>query len=437
MQDSSYLSKGALFLVLSIVLGYACDYAFNLTLSRHLPVHEYGDYKVAYAFVTLMSVLVLLGGDRLAPRILAHPIAERKNDVVMHYVALYLKLAFSLSLAVIAVTWFCSYWLVWSFEQTSHHALAYMTLAIPIIAVGAILSRVLQSAKQVAAANLPWRIALPAAKTICVVLLGVWVTKLTLLHVIVSGIAVVCVISVYQVFKLRQLGLLTLNLSAHNKSSPSPSELDRPQLLRLSIPMMLAMLITIALNQVDIFMLELLSHEHSVGHFGAANTLVHLIPVAQVTIASLYMPLIGRTIDKDPNAAAALFGTTQKITVISTVFIAVILFWFSSGLLTHFGPSYKDAEPALIWLTIGYSLWACVAPTVTWQQYQGIGNRVVYIGMMAIVVDILANAWFIPRLGIVGAAISTAIALGFSSVFVIVSALSVRRINAETNPSKA
>ncbi|MFC3030973.1 oligosaccharide flippase family protein [Pseudoalteromonas fenneropenaei] len=408
---AQYLSHGALFLVISIVLGYGADYAFNLTLSQHLSVAAYGDYKVAYSFTTLASVLVLLGGDRLAPRILARPISEQQTQTVMAYLVFYLKYAAMISCLVIALTWGASFLYVVSFDKADHHALAIMVIAVPLIAVGAILSRVLQSAKQLAAANLPWRLALPLGKTLLVLAAAQFVVTLSLIHVIAIGILVVSVIVLWQLFYLNKHHLLA-------RYAPSKT-LDNKQLLQLSIPMMLAMLVTMLLNQADIFMLELISHEHHVGHFGAANTLAHLIPVTQVTIASLFMPLIGHYFDKQPEEAKALFHKAQRVTVLCIVTVVIALMLFAKPLLTLFGTEYQHAESALLWLIAGYGIWALVAPSVTWQQYQGKGQQIVWIGLLAIVVDIGANLVLIPRYDVAGAAMATALALSIAAIAVV------------------
>ena len=77
-----YLRNGSLILASSVILGFAADYLFNLTLSNALPSHEYGDYKVAYAFIVITSVICLLGGDRVAPRILSGPLSQGNNHTV-------------------------------------------------------------------------------------------------------------------------------------------------------------------------------------------------------------------------------------------------------------------------------------------------------------------------------------------------------------------
>lgn len=247
-EQSRYLSQGAWVLVCSIFLGYAADYAFNLTLSQHLAAHQYGDYKVAYTLTTLASVLVLLGGDRLAPRILSKYIADKDNSAVSCYLASYIKRALILSILIIFLVWLLNYLHVIHFDAEDHHALATMIVAVPIIALGALLSRTLQSARLLAFSNLPWRVVLPVLKTGAVLILAQLYIDMSVELIIVTGIIIVTVIVVWQIWLLFQKNIVTL----------TPVERDASQhaFFKQSIPMMLAMLVTLMLNQADILMLE-------------------------------------------------------------------------------------------------------------------------------------------------------------------------------------
>jgi O-antigen/teichoic acid export membrane protein len=83
--SGDYFKKGSFVLIISVILGFVADYGFNLTLSQSLTSHEYGDYKVAYAFATISSVLILLGGDRVAPRLLSTGLANKDNTGVWEF----------------------------------------------------------------------------------------------------------------------------------------------------------------------------------------------------------------------------------------------------------------------------------------------------------------------------------------------------------------
>ena len=407
-KEQDYLRNGKWILIGSILFGYTADYAFNLVLGQTLNSHDYGDYKVAYAFVSLSAILVLLGGDRVAPRLLASHIQKGHAGIVWHFFRFYGVLALGLSVLILVVTSLISYWHIGVSGSENHHPLVMMSLVIPIIAMGALFSRILQSAKLLAMANLPWRVALPTAKICLLLLLFYYYSSLSLWQVIAVGALVAMVIVVWQGVKVLQLNLLSFN---HDSS-----DFNRSQSLRLSIPMMFAMLVTIALNQMDLFMLEILGKESEVGYFAAASTIAHIIPVAQTTIIALFLPLIQPAFDQGKSEARHLFRSAQTRIFLVVLTILLLLLGTSHWLLSLFGEGYQAAEEALILLVFAQSTWALVALCSTWVQYLGYGGRVMLVVGSALAIDLLLNWLLIPSYGINGAAIATLCSLLIASI---------------------
>ncbi|MBD8513997.1 oligosaccharide flippase family protein [Photobacterium sp. CAU 1568] len=405
---SDYLKSGSLILFFSLGLGFIADYLFNLTLSQALSSHEYGDYKVAYAFATLTSMIILLGGDRVAPRVLSGAIENKDRHYIVSFLLFYGGIAMLFSAFVILATYLGGVLHLGKTDVLGHHPLMIITFVIPLIAIGALFSRVLQSAKLLAASNLPWRIALPAIKTCLLLLLMSAISEVEYWHVIVTGGFTVAAIVIWQWHKIRQLDLISADHCRTNV-------LEKRRLLSLSVPMMLAMLVTMALNQIDLFMLEILADEQDVGHFAAAATTAHLLPVAQVTIAGLFLPLIGPALDDCPDSAKALFLQAQRLIVIVTVILTAAVLAVGPWLLTFFGDDFAQAALSLNVLTAAYSVWAMSAFASTWLQYNGKGRQVMIIGVLTLLTDTLANLWLIPELGMTGAAMATCLAMFVAS----------------------
>ena len=318
-----------------------------------MPSHEYGDYKVAYAFAAITSILSLLGGDRVAPRILSGPLAQGDNRSVWEFLRFYLLVAAAVSLLIIIVTGIASILHLGAANLQDHHPLVLMSFAIPFISIGALLSRILQSARLLALSNLPWRIGLPLLKTALIIMLMLTLDEIELWHVIATGIFAVSCIIIWQWHKLRQLKIITLKRA--------PASFPGPGILKLSIPMMLAMLITLALNQIDLFLLEVMANEHEVGFFAAAATTAHLLPVVQTTLAGLFLPLIGPALEKGKNSANHLFYKGQKLITISVILLSLVLLSAGPWLLSFFGADFLQAKQALIYLIFAYAFWALAA----------------------------------------------------------------------------
>ncbi|MCF2909405.1 oligosaccharide flippase family protein [Pseudoalteromonas sp. DL2-H2.2] len=419
MQQDKYLKQGALTLSVSVIIGFLVDYAFNLSLSRTLTTHEYGDYKVAYAYATICGVLVLLGGDRVAPKVLARPLANKSAREVGGFVAFFSKIALALSLVLFLIVYLSGYIHLGSWSVNDHHALLWISAAIPLIALGAILSRVLQSAKMLVHANLPWRIVLPLAKTVVILTLAALLEQVHLWHVIVAGIVILALITSWQLKVLQNKDFLTLL-----QITPVSNQ---PQLLATSIPMMLAMLVTIAVSQLDLYMLELLALEHEVGHYAGAATTAHMIPVAQVSVIALFVPLLGQALEKGEDHAEHILWQGQKIMFAIVLVLSCGLFMSGSHLLQLFGEDFFSANDALHYLILGSCFWAVTAFISTWLQYTGKGKYVVIIGILTLCTDGLLNWLLIPTHGITGAAISTCVALFLASLLTWATFLSTKK----------
>ncbi|KAF7785900.1 hypothetical protein PRUB_a0302 [Pseudoalteromonas rubra] len=408
MQQDNYLKQGALTLCASVIIGFLADYAFNLSLSRTLSAHEYGDYKVAYAYATICGVLALLGGDRVAPKFLAKPLANKAKGEVGGFVTFFCKIAVGISLLLFSLSYLSGYLHLGSWSPDEHHALLWISAAIPLIAAGAILSRVLQSAKLLVHANLPWRIILPAGKTLVVIALASLLDQVYLWQVIIAGIVILALITTWQLFILYRKNLLTL--------SPVIPVRNQSQLLATSIPMMLAMLVTIAISQLDLYMLELLALEHEVGHYAGAVTTSHMIPVAQVSVIALFVPLLGQALEKGEEYAERVLWQGQKIMLVIILILTVGLLISGAHLLQLFGKDFFTAHDALKYLILGSCFWAVTAFVSTWLQYTGKGKYVVIIGLLTLVTDAALNWLLIPTHGITGAAIATCISLCVASL---------------------
>jgi O-antigen/teichoic acid export membrane protein len=309
---------------------------------------------------------------------------------------------------VIITTYILSVLHIGSTDLQEHHPLVLISFAIPLIAFGALLSRILQSAKHLALANLPWRIMLPVLKISLIILFIFLLNTIALWQVILTGVLSVIIVISFQWYKIRQLNLIELKRSPHFINSA--------QTLQLSIPMMLAMLVTMAVNQIDLFMLELFAKEHEVGHFAAATTTAHIIPIAQVTIVGLFLPLISPAIKQGYQSAKSLFWQGQKVIMISTSLIAITLLVAGEKLLSLFGPDYSQAIQTLWLLICGYLIWSFAAFSSTWLQYDDKGFWVVIVGIVTLILDGSLNFALIPLYGIKGAAMATTISLSLAAL---------------------
>jgi O-antigen/teichoic acid export membrane protein len=261
----------------------------------------------------------------------------------------------------------------------------------------------LQSGKRLGAAVLPWRIGFPSLKIALILAMIYFAGSITL-----RGVVAVAIVAVLIVVAWQWRAVVRWKLVGRHRS---PEPVDGAALLAISVPMMAVMLVVIALTQLDLFMIEALGSEHEVGHFAAAATTAHMVVLAQVAVVGLFAPLIGPALTAGGRMKRSLFWRGQRLILLISIPLAGGLLIFGGDLLSLFGADFDHATPALRMLTLGYLASALAAFAATWLQYVGRGRAVVVISGCALLIDAACNVLWIPRYGMAGAAMATAVAM--------------------------
>lgn len=407
---STHLRRGGLALAVIAVGGFAADFAFNVGLTRLLDAHEYGDYKVAHAFAAFFGVAVLLGGDRAAPKALAGPLATGETGRAWEYLRFYLGLSLALSAAVIAVTWGASLLRVGSPDPEHHHPVAWLSVAVPIHAAGALASRALQSARFAMLASLPWRVGAPLLFLALVALVRWRSGAVTLPQVVVLAVVTVAAITAWQWWEL------------HRRKMPrfdrDPAARAPRAWLATSVPMMGVFLVSLALNQSDLYFLEALGDEAEVGRYAAAATSAHFLLLVQTTVIGMVAPLVQPALDAGPEAERAVRRQGRLLLLAGLVPAAAILVLAARPVLSLFGPGYAAGVPVLLFLVVGNLAWAGASLSTLWLQYTNRGTAVVTITAATLVLDSGLNVLLIPRFGMEGAAGGTALTMTLAAIAV-------------------
>ena len=410
--EATYLRRGALTLGIVTLGGFLADYGFNLGLTHFLEPHEYGDYKVAVSFAYFFGLAVLLGGDRAAPMVLAPCLERSEVRKVWEYLRFYVGNAMLLALGVAVVTWTISILHVGLVDPQHHHPLAWVVLAVPLNAGAAMISRVLQSARRPAEAALPWRIGLPVLQLALFGLAVLLWGRLGVAEAVVIGVAAAAMITAGQWLWVRRLGLVEV---VREPGFRQPSVW-----LGASVPMMGSFLVALALNQSDIYFLEMLGDEAEVGHYAAAATAAHLVLLVQTTVIGLVAPLAKVAIEGGPVTSRATFRRSQGLMLGLSLPVALLLGGAAGPILGLFGPAYRVGEEVLALLAAGGFAWAAAALASLWLQYQGRAGVVLGISLATLVADSGLNLLLIPRYGMVGAAAGTAVTMTLASLAVLV-----------------
>lgn len=202
---------------------------------------------------------------------------------------------------------------------------------------------------------------------------------------------------------------------------------DRKWWYAASVPMMLTTVVNMLMLDVDVLMIGVLLGDFEVGIYRPAVRGVALINMANLAAVQTLGPLLARALArKDAAAAQALLAQAVMVTAGLGLLIGGCLIAGGSYYLGLFGPEFLAARPALLILVAG-QLFAIVngggAALLIMLRREKI---VFWLNVVTIVLNVGLNSLLIPIWGIEGAALSTAVSIGFIKVAFVVM---IRRVS--------
>ena len=200
--------------------------------------------------------------------------------------------------------------------------------------------------------------------------------------------------------------------------------------LRVAAPLLLIDVFMVVLNYADILMVGMFLDPASVAFYVAASRTAGMVTFFTASIGALTGPRIAELNSQGrlDEVQELLRGITPWIAIPATL---AALFLIASGpfVLPLFGEGFEVAWPALIILSVGNLVFCVNGPASLLLTMTGHQDMTAKVYAVAAVANVLLNAILIPRLGLSGAAIATAVSLAtMSSVLVVLArrTLSIR-----------
>ncbi|RYV02409.1 hypothetical protein SOPP22_10175 [Shewanella sp. OPT22] len=406
-QQDSYFSKGSAIVFLTFIGGFITAYIFNVTFSRALGPVGYGDYKVAEAFLSLGSMVALMGGGKAVAKFLPDQI-EGNCEGVWDYTKFYTIIIAGVSLILAGLVVLC-HELHFAFEDNDeYHPLLLTTLAIPTFAFATLLGGILLVAKRLELAFIPWRIGNPGLRLIFGLIYLFFVGSLNSYEAVIIMTLSSAIIALYCFYKVKALALMPI--------TPVDNFIEPKKWLSVSFPMMMIIVLQAMTKQLDIYMLEYMSSEISVGHFAAAQTTANSIATMQLAIFGLVSPLIVPALKKGKLYVAQINRKSFKIVLWIVIPLCAILIYFAHPILEIYGHDTQHTYLGLIILVLGYGISCIFGMSTIFLQYTGKEQTVTFIMILSVLLNAVLNAVLIPIIDVEGAAIATGAAMIFNVV---------------------
>lgn len=184
------------------------------------------------------------------------------------------------------------------------------------------------------------------------------------------------------------------------------------ELFFYSLPLVFARLMNTVIARSNTILVGYFSDPTATGLFGAAVTISPFISLSLLSFGKIFSPVISELWESgETKELESTFKTVSKwiFSIGFPVFIIVML--FSPSLLLVFGSDFPEAATTLRLLAVGQIINAIAGPvglilTMTGRQKVNLANSIALA-----VINLALNIVMIPRWGIAGAGLATAISL--------------------------
>jgi len=193
-------------------------------------------------------------------------------------------------------------------------------------------------------------------------------------------------------------------------------------ILRFSFPLLIGGIFSTLVDVADRFLLDRFLNKELVGIYSFSYRIAMVMNIFVIAFSTAWTPYFLR-IYKEDKSFSAIFGSTfnKLAAMLLFIFLAVSLFAgnffdisFSGQFL--FNPAYKPGLIIIPCVLTGYALRGLISFYSIYPYVTGKSYHFMLSDLTAFIVNIVANYLLIPKIGILGAGIATA--LSFAAAFI-------------------
>lgn len=206
-----------------------------------------------------------------------------------------------------------------------------------------------------------------------------------------------------------------LSIRTFKTYSFANAEPQTKKLLLFSVPLLMQGIIGILMSWTDTIMLGYFTTAGQVGLYNAASPIAKLLTIALASLVFLHIPIASSLYAKRSyDEIRRIYTIVTKWVLVITLPAFFLFFLFpSTTIATLFGVKYIPASTALQILSIGFIVHVLFRPNGATLTVIGKPKILMFNSIVGGVLNILLNLFLIPRYGIEGAALATAISFTF------------------------
>ncbi|NVK18164.1 MAG: hypothetical protein HWE30_05660 [Methylocystaceae bacterium] len=388
--------------ILIACTGFALDYFLNLALSQWLNPEDLGDYSVASSAAVFGGMIAMLGADQALMQYLPQYLKEKDWPRIKGILKFSFLLVLGSSVAIGMLGFSFAF-------IKSDHPILITFVALPVISLVLLSTKALRCFHHIFMATAPTNIGLP----ILVMSGGYYLVE----HGGVDDWDLVGVFTLSFMFIL----LFQLILLKHHMKGEIRQAIpivESREWTGTALTLMLSAVLFIAMEQMGLYMCELLSGEEDVAIYAVLVKHARFLLIIFVAVNFSVLPYITPALQqRNHNKVQRLYGTSMHVVLWGGLIPLILFIVKGKELLRAFGVEYEIGYHSLMMLMAAYYLNFVAGFSVPFLQFAGHRRIVISSIAIALFIEIILFSWLVPAYGFVGATWSMVVTLSGLSLW--------------------
>lgn len=387
------------------LVGAALNYALLLTITRFLTPNDLGVFSLGQSVIAVALIFVLLGTPRALDRFIPHYVALGEPGRAGALIRGVLRITSGAAAVMVIVLWLSAGWLsrsVFHLPALSQ-VLRLMLLTVPLLAWIELVCFSFVGFKELRYGVYVQQLAIPLLKiglAAVVFSLGFGLKGWVLAYVMALFLAGIFALGLFR----RHIGRRLLGEKA--------LAIDLKSVVSYSWPLSINNLLLMVSANLSILLLGYFRSAAEVGVYRVYVYMVVVLVLARTSFARIYKPVASEISQSaPPRENEDLYRRVGKWMLMAALFFGVGVALVGRDLIAVLFPeSYNVAVPAFITLAAGHMAVAAMGPQDMALEAFGNTRLSMLNGAILLSANLALGLLLVPRLGIMGAALSAALA---------------------------
>lgn len=409
------ITKGTGIIFIGLAISKILGYVYRLITAR-LGVEQYGMLSLALG---IFGIAVMIGGLGLpsgALRFVAFYLGKKKTAAARGVIVFSLKLALLFSLLTSAALIFFSKYIAVSIFHTPEltNIIRLIAIGVPFYLIGANIRDILRGFQQLKYEVYSENIAENLVKIIVTV--GLIFLGYGIFGAIAAFVIALVVSMIMMAYFLDRKVFPVLHRNLDIEYAPSLAK----KILRFSLPLSFGSLLTLCISWLDTFMIGYFLDTANVGLYNAAVPTTQLLNIFPFAMVAMFFPRLTELFSKKKIVEmASVYKVLTKWIFLLNLIIASLLLLFPKEILRIlFGEVYVGAAFSLVVLAVAYFVSYYTFTSTYLLMVLEKTKYLLYNSVLVLLCNLVLNYYLIPKFGLIGAALATAIS--FSLMFILV-----------------